>query len=84
MQETGGLRKIRMADEARSKGKRGGIRIIYYWCDVLAQFWLFTLYDKGESDDLTAAQRKSLKQRLGEEVSARTSGIGLSNPRGEP
>ena len=27
----GGLRKMRFADERRSKGKRGGLRIIYYW-----------------------------------------------------
>jgi hypothetical protein len=28
---TGGLRKIRFVDERRHKGKRGGIRVIYYW-----------------------------------------------------
>ncbi len=27
---TGGLRKIRYADEKRGKGKRGGLRVIYY------------------------------------------------------
>ena len=27
---TGGLRKLRFADEKRGKGKRGGLRIIYY------------------------------------------------------
>ena len=28
---TGGLRKIRHADPKRGKGKRGGLRVIYYW-----------------------------------------------------
>jgi len=28
---TGGLRKLRFADERRGKGKRGGLRVIYYW-----------------------------------------------------
>ena len=28
---TGGLRKVRYADEKRGKGKRGGLRVIYYW-----------------------------------------------------
>ena len=28
---TGGLRKIRYTDEKRGKGKRGGLRVIYYW-----------------------------------------------------
>jgi hypothetical protein len=27
---TGGLRKLRFADERRGKGKRGGLRVIYY------------------------------------------------------
>ena len=28
---TGGLRKVRHADSRRSKGKRGGLRVIYFW-----------------------------------------------------
>ena len=28
---TGGLRKLRFADVRRGKGKRGGLRLIYYW-----------------------------------------------------
>jgi len=28
---TGGLRKVRHGDATRGKGKRGGLRIIYYW-----------------------------------------------------
>ena len=28
---TGGLRKLRFADVRRGKGKRGGLRVIYYW-----------------------------------------------------
>ena len=28
---TGGLRKLRFGDERRGKGKRGGLRVIYYW-----------------------------------------------------
>ena len=42
----GGLRKLRFADERRGKGKRGGLRVIYYWWDAGSQFWLFTIYDK--------------------------------------
>lgn len=68
---TGGLRKIRFADEKRGKGKRGGLRVIYYWWLSGKQFWLFTLYNKGEMDDLTPAQRKILKELLKQEVDAR-------------
>jgi len=28
---TGGLRKLRFADAGRRKGKRSGIRVIYFW-----------------------------------------------------
>lgn len=68
---TGGLRKVRFADEKRGKGKRGGLRVIYYWWLSGKQFWLFTIYNKDEMDDLTAAQRKILKELLKQEVDAR-------------
>jgi len=68
---TGGLRKLRFADERRGKGKRGGLRVIYYWWDTGAQFWLFTVYDKDEMSDLTAAQRKTLKEKIKKELEAR-------------
>lgn len=68
---TGGLRKMRFADARRGKGKRGGIRIIYYWWLGGGQFWLFTLYDKDEATDLSAEERKGLKQRLEQEIRMR-------------
>ncbi|MEO6974558.1 MAG: hypothetical protein ABI144_01625 [Gallionella sp.] len=68
---TGGLRKVRYADEKRGKGKRGGLRVIYYWWQLGNQFWLLTVYNKDEMDDLTAAQRKVLKELLKQELDAR-------------
>jgi hypothetical protein len=68
---TGGLRKIRQADPRRGKGKRGGLRVIYYWWDGKRQFWLFTLYDKDEMDDLSAKEKKALKDMLKRELEAR-------------
>jgi len=68
---TGGLRKIRYADEKRGKGKRGGLRVIYYWWGSGQQFWLFTLFNKNEMDDLTSEQRKILKDLLKHELDAR-------------
>lgn len=58
---SGGLRKIRFADSKRGKGKRGGARVIYYWWVEKAQFLLFTVYGKGEMDDLTTEQKKMLR-----------------------
>ena len=68
---TGGLRKVRHADEKRGKGKRGGLRVIYFWWQSGKQFWLFTLYNKDEMDDMTAAQRKILKELHKLELDAR-------------
>jgi hypothetical protein len=68
---TGGLRKVRHADEKRGKGKRGGLRVIYYWWLSGKQFWLFTVYNKDEMDDLTATERKILKDFLKQELDAR-------------
>lgn len=61
---TGGLRKLRHADPRRGKGKRGGLRVIYYWWDGGSQFWLFTLFDKDEMKDLSARAKQALKGML--------------------
>lgn len=71
---TGGLRKLRFADERRGKGKRGGLRVIYYWWDAGLQFWLFTIYDKDETSDLTKAQREILRQMIKNELGVRRKG----------
>lgn len=68
---TGGLRKIRWLDPSRGKGKRGGIRVIYYWFLEGRQFWLFTAYGKDEMEDLTKDQKKQLKKALQKETQAR-------------
>jgi len=69
--DTGGLRKLRFADARRGKGKRGGLRVIYYWWYAGFQFWLFTLYDKDEMADLTTQQHKVLKEMIKAELEAR-------------
>jgi mRNA-degrading endonuclease RelE of RelBE toxin-antitoxin system len=68
---TGGLRKLRQADAQRGKGKRGGLRVIYYWWLGGDQFWLFTVYDKDDADDLSPDQCKVLKQLLKSELEIR-------------
>jgi hypothetical protein len=42
-----------------------------YWWDGHSQFWLFTLYDKDEMDDLSSDQKKVLKRMLKAELKAR-------------
>lgn len=67
----GGLRKLRRPDPRRGKGKRGGLRLIYFWWEAGRQFWLFTLYDKAEMDDLSAKEKGLLRDMLKRELDAR-------------
>jgi mRNA-degrading endonuclease RelE of RelBE toxin-antitoxin system len=71
IQHTGGLRKLRFQDPRRQKGKRGGIRIIYYWWKDKRQIWLFTIYSKGEMNELTNSERKALQKMLRKEIESR-------------
>lgn len=73
IRDSGGLRKLRFVDARRGKGKRGGLRVIYYWWDSGSQFWLFTVYDKDQSDDLSSEQRRALKALMRAELEARRS-----------
>ena len=68
---TGGLRKLRHGDPRRGKGKRGGLRVIYYWWDGGRQFWLYTLYDKDEMENLSADEKTELRGLLKAELEAR-------------
>jgi hypothetical protein len=69
---TGGLRKIRFADKRRGKGKRGGLRVIYYVWIGGSQFWMFTVYDKDEMSDLSSDERKMLSKMLEFEIEMRS------------
>ncbi len=68
---TGGLRKLRQPDPKRGKGKRGGLRVIYFWWESGRQFWLFTLYGKDEMADLSAREKALLREMLKREIEAR-------------
>ena len=58
-------------DRRRGKGKRGGLRVIYYHLSADAQIWLMTLYDKDEMADLSAAEKRALKAALEAELARR-------------
>ena len=57
---TGGLRKLRWAVGGR--GKRGGARVIYFWHRKSQHLLMLFVYPKNERSDLTAAQRRALRQ----------------------
>ncbi|MFN7982482.1 MAG: hypothetical protein U0Q11_11535 [Vicinamibacterales bacterium] len=71
MPGTGGFRKLRWAEAGRGKGKRGGLRVIYYYFPDDDQVWLVTLYGKGEVADLNATEKRQLKTAISIEAAAR-------------
>lgn len=68
---TGGFRKLRWTDRRRRKGKRGGLRIVYYYLAADTQIWLMTLYDKDEAADLSPAEKRLLKAAIETETRRR-------------
>ena len=60
IQGSGGLRKIRWG--IASKGKRGGVRAIYYFSNSKNQVFMLMVYAKNERSDLTKEQLSLLKK----------------------
>ena len=58
---TGGLRKLRVSNAGRGKGKRGGYRVIYLDMPEMKRTYLLGLYGKGEKADLSQDEKKVLK-----------------------
>jgi len=57
---SGGLRKLRWS--AGGHGKRGGIRVIYYWFVPQDVILLLFPFSKNEQDDLTVDQLRKLRR----------------------
>ena len=58
----GGLRKVRVADPKRKKGKRGGARVIYLHVPEARWFYMLDIYGKDEKDDLLNDEKKLLSE----------------------
>jgi len=59
------LRKIRWGPKGR--GKRGGLRVIYYWDAARESCYMLFVYGKTEQGDLTPAQVRALARVVREE-----------------
>ena len=57
---SGGLRKIRWG--MLERGKRGGVRVIYYWAVKQERLLMLMIFAKSERTDLTAEQLRVLRQ----------------------
>ena len=61
---TGGIRKLRWA--ASNRGKRGGIRTVYFYHADPEAIYLLMTYAKADRDDLNPADMKALSRLVTE------------------
>ena len=61
---TGGLRKVRWGRPG--SGKRGGVRVIYFYYDVDNLLFLLALYAKAERGDLSQDEKKIFVELVAE------------------
>lgn len=64
---SGGLRKTRWGIQGR--GKRSGVRVIYYWMIMQDKILMLFMYAKNDQEDLTQEQLKVLRKIVEEEYS---------------
>ena len=64
IQGSSGLRKIRWNIPGR--GKRGGVRIIYYWDVPNDTIYMLLIFKKSKQEDLTSDQLKTLRNLVKE------------------
>jgi hypothetical protein len=62
MPDTGGGRKLRW--RAQGRGKRGGVRIIYYFHNESLPLFLLSVFSKNEKANLTKAERNEIKNLM--------------------
>jgi mRNA-degrading endonuclease RelE of RelBE toxin-antitoxin system len=59
---TGGCRKLRWSVAGR--GKRGGVRVIYYYRRNNGQIWMMTIYAKNEMENIPMSELRALRQEI--------------------
>lgn len=64
VQGLGGIRKARVANARRGKGKRGGYRYMHLYLPHRDHIHLLFLLDKNEEEDLDARQRDALRRMV--------------------
>jgi len=61
-----GLRKVRWKQSDR--GKRGGLRVLYFWDPLGDRMYMIYAYEKTKQSDLSPAQVKQLGKIVREEL----------------
>jgi len=57
--ETGGVRKVRWSRQGT--GKRGGVRVIYFYHRVDAPLYLLMVYAKARKENLSGIEKKAVR-----------------------
>jgi len=57
-----GIRKLRFA--AKGKGKRGGVRVIYYFHNAAGEIWLLTIYAKNEEENIPTEILRKIREQF--------------------
>ena len=59
---SGGVRKLRW--KMAGRGKRGGLRVIYYLRSREGQIWMLTLYAKNVTENISASVLRRIKEEI--------------------
>ncbi len=59
---SGGVRKIRWGKEG--SGKRGGIRVVYYWKKSDDEVWMLTVYEKSKQENIPGHILKKIAEEI--------------------
>ena len=59
---SGGVRKVRWA--MSGKGKRGGVRVIYYFSKRESEIWMLTVYGKSEVENIPAHILRQIAEEI--------------------
>lgn len=62
---SGGVRKLRWS--AAGRGKRGGVRVIYFARVAKGVIWMLTIYAKNEAENIPAHVLRKIRQELGDD-----------------
>ncbi|MDF1624321.1 MAG: type II toxin-antitoxin system RelE/ParE family toxin [Pseudohongiella nitratireducens] len=61
---SGGVRKLRWTYQGA--GKRGGVRVIYFYRTVSDEVWLLKMYAKNERENIPAHELRRIKEAIGD------------------
>ena len=59
---TGGVRKVRWGVAGR--GKRGGVRVIYYARTHMGEIWMLTIYAKNVEESIPAKVLRQIREEI--------------------